>query len=231
MAGLRQHRAANGACPARTRYVLIPFVFPLAPPAPADTFARLIAGLCRAIAARSPANPLAWPLMLLAWSRLRRMATRFARLALRLRAGNLSPRRPVRSRAGARRPATPRPRLPEGFGWLVRLVPEAAAGASQLQHLLGEPEMAALIAAAPQAGRILRPLCRLLGVRPPPALLTAPAAPVAAPPLPAAASPGLTGRQAPSAVSPPAPWPPPARAPRKRTSWGRLATHLPPFPT
>ncbi len=32
------------------------------------------------------------------------------------------------------------------------------------------PEMAALLAAAPEAGRILRPLCRLLAITPPGAL-------------------------------------------------------------
>ncbi len=51
----------------------------------------------------------------------------------------------------------------------MRLVPGAAAGAAQLQTLLTEPEMAALTAAAPQMGRLLRPLCRMLGVTAPPA--------------------------------------------------------------
>jgi hypothetical protein len=42
----------------------------------------------------------------------------------------------------------------------------AAGYASQLNHLLAEPEAAALLAASPQAARILRPLCHLLGIRP-----------------------------------------------------------------
>ncbi len=70
----------------------------------------------------------------------------------------------------------------------MRLVPQTASGASQLQHLLAEPEMAALIAAAPQMGRILRPLCRMLGVRPPPGLRAPPPARAPAPASPAAAA-------------------------------------------
>jgi hypothetical protein len=55
--------------------------------------------------------------------------------------------------------------LPRRFGWLVGLVGYEAAGrASQLQALLAEPEMAALVRDVPQARRILAPLCRMLGV-------------------------------------------------------------------
>src|SRR6185312_11003612 len=56
--------------------------------------------------------------------------------------------------------------------WLIRLGGyKAAAYGSLLQHLLADPEMAALIAAAPQLGRVLRPLCRMLGIDPGPARL------------------------------------------------------------
>ena len=136
------------------------------PAAPAESFARLIDRLCRAVAARGGRGRLAGPLILLVWARLRRIAARFARLAARAQAGAplAAPRRPASPRPGGPPPA----RLPRGFAWLVRLVPEAASGASQLQHLLAAPEMAELLAAAPQAGRLLRPLCRMLGVRPPP---------------------------------------------------------------
>jgi len=55
--------------------------------------------------------------------------------------------------------------LPRRFGWLLPLVPcEAANRASQLRHLLGEPEMQALLGASPQARRVLAPLCRMLGI-------------------------------------------------------------------
>ena len=41
---------------------------------------------------------------------------------------------------------------------------QAVGYGSQLQHLLGEPEMAALLEASPQARRVLRPLLRALAV-------------------------------------------------------------------
>ena len=45
------------------------------------------------------------------------------------------------------------------------LVPgEAACFAGQIRGLLAEPEMAGLIAASPQARRVLGPLCRMLGI-------------------------------------------------------------------
>ncbi len=141
-------------------------MFP-APPALSDRFARVIDGLRRAVAARGAGDWLAVPLMLLLWSRLRRTAERFARLAAKVRAGTLPP---PRRRLRSPRPLRPQPpRLPRGVAWLLRRLPQAASAASQLQHLLADPAMADLLAAAPQAGRLLRPLCRMLGVSPPPA--------------------------------------------------------------
>ena len=158
---------ARPACPARPNHVSISVVQPLASPALADRFASLVEGLRRAIAARGVGLGLAVPLMLLLWSRLRRTALRFARLAEKARAGTLPP---PRRRLRSPRPARPPPvRLPRGAAWLLRRLPQAAAAASQLQHLLADPAMAELLAAAPQAGRLLRPLCQMLGVRPPPA--------------------------------------------------------------
>lgn len=163
---------------------------PLTPATPADRFARLIEALCRSVAARG-GRGLAGPLAILLWGRLRRMAERFASLAARLRAGRLSAD-PATGRSGRSGPP-PRP-LPRGVAWLIRLVPEAAVSGSQLQHLLADPEMAEFIAAAPQIGRLLRPLCRMLGVHPPPGLALAPrpqapADPVAPSRAPPAASP------------------------------------------
>ena len=177
-------------------------MFPAAPLTPDDRFAGIIDGLCRAVAASLGRNGVTGPLIILIWSRLRRTATRFARLAARVRAGRP---RVARRRPASPRPARPRPpRLPAGFAWLPRLVPQTTAGASQLQYLLLDPEMAALIEAAPQAARILRPLCRMLGVRPTPNLLRPRPAPPAAPSRPAA-----SGR----ALPPPSPSAPPPQPP------------------
>ncbi len=43
---------------------------------------------------------------------------------------------------------------------------EAAVYGCRLQAMLADPQTAALLAAAPEAGRILRPLCRLLAIHP-----------------------------------------------------------------
>ena len=194
--------------------VSIPVVPPRPTPAPATRFALLIDALCRAIAAHGARHRRAGPVLLLLWPWLRRTAGRLARLAARIEAG--------RKPQARRRPAAPRPsqvspkhrpRLPEGFAWVVRLVPEAASSASQLRHLLADPDMAALIEAAPTAGRLLRPLCRMLGVRPPPSL----APPSLAPPRPAALRPAR------AATAPTSDRPPSAPGPRPPVPWPRRA--------
>jgi hypothetical protein len=56
-------------------------------------------------------------------------------------------------------------RLPRRFGWLCGLVPgEAACFAGQLRVVLSEPGMVALLAACPQAVRVVAPLCSMLGI-------------------------------------------------------------------
>jgi hypothetical protein len=76
-------------------------------------------------------------------------------------------KRPQSAKAQASK-AAPRskPTLPRKFGWLVELVPETAVYGAQLQELLADWEIAALLAEVPQAGKHLRPLCRMLGVKP-----------------------------------------------------------------
>ena len=121
---------------------------------------------------------MAGPLILLICSRLGRIAARFAAVAARVGSGTLravprrAERRPAGGSSAGARPASSSAgqQLPRGFGWLVRLAPGGAVHGSQLQHLLADPEMAALIAAAPQVGRLLRPLCRMLAVEPTPGL-------------------------------------------------------------
>ncbi|CAG4923437.1 unnamed protein product [Acidocella sp. C78] len=58
--------------------------------------------------------------------------------------------------------------------WLRITFPAAASLAPQLRALLDAPDAHAFIAATPAAGRILRPLCHTLGIRPPPLLALPP---------------------------------------------------------
>jgi hypothetical protein len=148
------------------------FVFCLLAPTTAPglprTFALIIDGLCGMIATRSAADRAAQPLLSLIWNRLRRLVARFASLAARVQAGPLPPprRRTARKQSARQR----QPELPKGYAWLIRLVQPTAQFAGQVQHLLSDPEMIALLEAAPQAGRIFRPLCRALAIPLPPAL-------------------------------------------------------------
>ena len=71
------------------------------------------------------------------------------------------------TRAGGTRAATlPVARVwPGGFCWLVRMAGWQSAGyGSQLRAVLETPEMVALLAASPGALRVLRPVCRMLGI-------------------------------------------------------------------
>jgi hypothetical protein len=160
--------------------------------------------LSRAVVARMGGEQLALPLIALIIDRLRRINQHFAHIAARVRDGLYSPRR--RSAAPqprpGQRPPPPNP-LPQKFAWLLPLVPDAVGYRSQLEHLFRDPAMAALLAAAPAPmGRALRPLCWMLGVRPPPILAR-----------PAPASPPPTEPQAaPAAQRQPKP-------PRQRRAW------------
>ncbi len=133
---------------------------------PAERLARIIDDVCKAAAARAPRGFLAIPILMLLWARLKRMSLRITRLAARAAAGTLRtpPRAAPRQPLSRRPPATPPRRLPRRTGWLCQPVPAACAYASQLQHLLNEPDMRALLDAAPGIDRLLRPFCRMLGV-------------------------------------------------------------------
>lgn len=101
----------------------------------------------------------------LATTRLARMAARFAALFARWKTGTLPAPQP--SRAGKPYTPSPIPRLPAQRGWINARIPAAAPCAGMTEALLHDPELPPFLAAAPQAGRILRPLCRMLGLKPP----------------------------------------------------------------
>jgi hypothetical protein len=130
----------------------------------ARRFALIVAGLAALVAHRFLREPRLQSLIVPLWTRLTRTARRFNHLMARLAANRPSkPRtRPHRASPDPARTAAP---LPTGHGWLIRALPqEAAAYASQLESLLAEPAAANLLATSPAAGRILRPLARMLGL-------------------------------------------------------------------
>jgi hypothetical protein len=55
-------------------------------------------------------------------------------------------------------------RVPSRRAWLAGLSLNVNCAGSQLQHLMYDPELAALLAASPRLVALLRPLCRMLGV-------------------------------------------------------------------
>ncbi len=104
----------------------------------------------------------------LVYGRLGRLCGTLERLMAQFKAGTLRTRAPRSAAVLVERYTWPRP--PRvwvgGYAWLVVLMKHRAAGyGSQLQHILEQPEMAALLAASPQARRVLRPICRMLAVR------------------------------------------------------------------
>ena len=144
----------------------------IARPSPPDLFNSLIERLFGDIETRAT-NP--WGrltfvellLIKLIWRRLRRMRRRFATILAHLRAGTLPPPSDRASRPAADRPARP-PRPSRRFGWVIHAISYFVwMRHYELQELLDDPETQPLVAAAPQLGSVLRPLCRMLKVRPP----------------------------------------------------------------
>jgi len=153
---------------------------------PAAFFAAVIGDLCRKIAHRGPATPALAPLVLFLCNYLQRKVRRLDRLLTLWQAGRLPKIRHARSKSTSSQTAAGQPalplaaktlRLPSRRAWLVRLVQPVAGYGSQLEALLTHPDIQALLAATPQAGRILRPIFRMLGVHPLPNMLHRPPPP------------------------------------------------------
>jgi hypothetical protein len=107
---------------------------------------------------------------------LRRLTALHARFAAGKRPAAPRARRPAAERVAAERPKSERrpPGIPPGP---VLMTVFRAGFDEQLQALLDDPEMRALLAAAPQAGRLLRTLWRKLSPRPLPEMLRLPSRP------------------------------------------------------
>ena len=146
----------------------------------ADRFGSLSRALKESVAKHIAKDRNSGPWIVEVCTRVSRLTARLLRLLAQLEAGTLPPprKRPKRAptpkleaKPEADPPARPaRPKLSRAFGWLGRTVWEARISGSQLRTLLAEPEVQELLAATPQAGRILRPLCQMLGVELPPVL-------------------------------------------------------------
>ena len=97
------------------------------------------------------------------WGRIGRMRVRLERLIALWRAGKLPQAR--KSRAG---------RVPTGDrtasvvatvpAWVLARVGHVGTFRGQLEHLLSQAECVEFLAAVPQAGRIFRPLLRMVGI-------------------------------------------------------------------
>ncbi len=181
---------------------------------------------------RNPRNrDVLGPLALLLWKYLQRTTRRLAALHAQFAAGTLAPRKDRAPRQAAE-PAESTSRgekLPSGpvlarFGagylgaWLLALVEDA--------------EMQALLAASPQAGRLLRPLWRRLTNDPLPAPLRLPPKPPRSePPLAAAALAAAPGEASPAATPDTRPQSPPhAPLGRRAAASAKPPASLPPWP-
>lgn len=120
----------------------------------------IVAGIVAVVARRFLKDPAFHQVIVPLCGWLNRAVRRFARV----RVVAAVPGAPGAAVRGERAPVV-RVRLPSRRAWLLRALGWEVAGyGSQLRALLAEPEMAALVAAVPGVGRILRPLCQMLGV-------------------------------------------------------------------
>jgi hypothetical protein len=165
----------------------------------------VLGGLCTAIRQGTAGQSLLRTMIDRVFSRVFRTRHLLERLLARVATGWLPrPAAPRAVPAAPRDPSVPRRtrvcapalgRMPRARAWLVRIAGYRAAGSgSQLDHLLTDPVMAEFLAAVPAAARMLRPLCRTLGISPP--VLGFPP-----PPDPRPAKPPRQKREAPSAIS------------------------------
>jgi hypothetical protein len=200
----------------------------------ADRLRWFVDELCKTIGADAHARGMEAALAWAIWNRVRLLGERLVRLAERMRAGKHQVIHAPRAEPGPRAPKSSETQcsatasLPGDFGWVARLLPHTAQFAGILHYMLRDPELAALVEQAPQAARIVRPLCHLLGVKeadflrprrdgeaaPSPALLRLAAErPAGDPGAAAAAGVGAAVPPSPDPPEPPGAPPPPAVVP------------------
>ena len=89
---------------------------------------------------------------------------RFVRVLERLAAGEAFVVRASRAGQARKVSAVARVRLPGQYGWVARLGEDVRMTVAIIGHHLNRTEVSAMIAACPQAQRVLRPMCHVLGV-------------------------------------------------------------------
>jgi hypothetical protein len=138
-----------------------PFGVPDTAPELARRFAMIMAGLGALIARRFLKMPHLTRFTVQLWTYLNRAVRRFHRAltwTTKLRASRVRGDRADMARERL-------PALPSGRGWLVReLGWEAAAYLGAMETLLAEVATRAKLRGSPEAARVLRPICRMLGV-------------------------------------------------------------------
>lgn len=167
-------------------------------------FTRILDGLRRLAHIRTLPAEADRLMLIVAIGWLNRTTQRFQRLHARWMAGTLpppaprlsappagpKPPRPESAPATAQPPALPR--LTRRRGWLRHaLTRDAGNFGSQIVHMLLRPDMPAFLAAAPQVGRLLRPLLHLLGTDIPAELALPPRPPRRRPPRPRPPQPAI----------------------------------------
>jgi hypothetical protein len=141
-----------------------------------DRFSSLVEGLMNDVHAEVVWGWTPIPLIKLLWRRLRRMKARFASIMARFEAGTLPapgtarrPPAPDRPAGGPHPSHGSRPlELPRRYGWVSMTIDRAFLRSWDLEEILDDPDTAAKVADAPQLGSVLRPACRMLGLKPPP---------------------------------------------------------------
>ena len=136
------------------------------------SFSNILSDLQAVIAVHAARNRALTVLLVALWGRIARMKTRLERLVALWRAGKLPPSRAPQVRGAVVAGLRARKGFPTPVGWLTRkLGYEVAVFGSQLRHLLTDEECVAFLEAVPQAGRILRPLLRMLSIDPLPEVI------------------------------------------------------------
>ena len=129
---------------------------------------RIVANLAQSLNIFAPRVKMPVSLCQILSRRLTRLMDRLRTLIER------GPLPPSHKRATPRNPPTNPPKIdelhpPSNFGWLAFMFPgsDISAMRSHLLLLLDEPETQSLITSHPMLARSLRPLCHMLGIKPP----------------------------------------------------------------